>query len=138
MLQTFDAPNGDMSCVRRSRSNTPLQALVTLNEPLFLESARALALRTLEAGGSTDAERLDFAFRRVLARHPLPAERDELLGFVSKQQKRLQEGWLSAPDLAGLKAQETKLPAGTTPVQLATWTTLSRALLNLDEAITKE
>jgi hypothetical protein len=77
MLQTFDAPNGDMSCVRRSRSNTPLQALVTLNDPVFLESARALALRTLEAGGSTDAERLDFAFRRVLARHPLPAERDE-------------------------------------------------------------
>jgi hypothetical protein len=48
MLQTFDAPNGDFSCVRRARSNTPLQALVTLNEPLFLESARALALRTLE------------------------------------------------------------------------------------------
>ena len=138
MLQTFDAPNGDMSCVRRSRSNTPLQALVTLNEPLFLESARALALQTLESGGSTDAQRLDFAFRRVLARHPSPAERDELLGFVSKQQKRLQEGWLSAPDLAGMKSSETKLPPSATPVQVATWTALSRALLNLDEAITKE
>jgi hypothetical protein len=138
MLQTFDAPNGDMSCVRRSRSNTPLQALVTLNEPLFLESARALALRTLEAGGSSDTQRLDFAFRRVLARQPSPAERDELLGFVSKQQKRLQEGWLSAPDLSGLKESKVKLPAGATPVQLAAWTALSRALFNLDEAITKE
>jgi mono/diheme cytochrome c family protein len=138
MLQTFDAPNGDMSCVRRSRSNTPLQALVTLNEPLFLESARALALRTLESGGSTDTQRLDFAFRRVLARQPSPAERDELLGFVSKQQKRLQEGWLSAPELAGIKDSKVKLPPGATPVQLASWTALSRALFNLDEAITKE
>ena len=49
VLQTFDAPNGDFSCVRRSRSNTPLQALTLLNEPLFLECARALALTTLEA-----------------------------------------------------------------------------------------
>ncbi len=51
MLQTFDAPNGDFSCVRRARSNTPLQALTTLNEPIFLECARALALRTLQEGG---------------------------------------------------------------------------------------
>ncbi len=51
MLQTFDAPNGDFACVRRSRSNTPLQALMTLNEPVFLECARALALRTLADGG---------------------------------------------------------------------------------------
>jgi hypothetical protein len=50
----------------------------------------------------------------------------------------LQEGWLSAPDLAGLKDLAKPLPAGTTPVEVATWTTLSRALLNLDEAITKE
>ena len=54
-LQTFDAPNGDFSCVRRARSNTPLQALTTLNEPLFLECARALALKTLREGGPTDA-----------------------------------------------------------------------------------
>ena len=52
MLQTFDAPNGDISCVRRARSNTPLQALTTLNEPLFVESARALALRRLKEGGA--------------------------------------------------------------------------------------
>ena len=59
MLQTFDAPNGDFSCVRRARSNTPLQALTTLNEPMFVECARALALRALADGGSTDADRLD-------------------------------------------------------------------------------
>src|SRR5205085_10788285 len=53
MLQTFDSPNGDFACVRRSRSDTPLQALMTLNEPLFLDCARALALRTLTDGGPT-------------------------------------------------------------------------------------
>jgi hypothetical protein len=133
MLQTFDAPNGDTSCVRRSRSNTPLQALVTLNEPLFLESARALALRTIEEGGATDAQRLDYAFRRVLSRRPSPLERTELLGFLNKQQARLKDGWLSALDLAGRKP-----PSGTTPVQVAAWTTVARTLFNLDEAITKE
>ena len=68
-LQTFDAPNGDFSCVRRARSNTPLQALTTLNEPLFLECARALAWRTVTAG-ARDAERLTYAFRRCLGRKP--------------------------------------------------------------------
>ena len=135
-LQTFDAPNGDTSCVRRPRSNTPLQALVTLNEPLFLETARALAARTLAEGGATDLARLRYAFRRVLGRPPSLEEQAELLGFLAKQQKRLREGWLSAPALAGL--DEQKPPAGATPAQLAAWTTLARALFNLDEAITKE
>ena len=64
MLQTFDAPNGDSACVRRSRSNTPLQALTALNEPLFIEAAQALALKTLREGGESDLERVTFAFRR--------------------------------------------------------------------------
>src|SRR5205807_10049159 len=68
MLQTFDAPNGDMACVRRARSNTPLQALTTLNEPLFLEAARALAMRTIVEGGGTDAERLAYVIRLCVAR----------------------------------------------------------------------
>src|SRR4029077_3388426 len=66
MLQTFDSPNGDSSCVRRARSNTPLQALTLLNEPVFLECARALAVSTLKRGGSTDERRLTHAFRRCL------------------------------------------------------------------------
>ena len=70
MLQTFDAPNGDGACVRRVRSNTPLQALVTLNEPVFLDCARALARRTLAEGGSNDPERLAFAFRSAWAACP--------------------------------------------------------------------
>jgi hypothetical protein len=135
MLQTFDAPNGDSSCVRRSRSNTPLQALTTLNEPLSLEAARALALKTLFEGGKTDAERLTYAFRRSVSRKPTDAEQHELLGFLEKQTIRLREGWLDTWSLTG---EPPKLPAGTTPVELGAWTALSRVLLNLDETITKD
>lgn len=139
MLQTFDAPTGDMSCVRRVRSNTPLQALTTLNEPLFMESARALAAHTLTAGGATDRQRLVFAFRRCLGRKPTAAEVSELLAFVDKQTKRYEAGQLNpwkmmdaTPALASL------MPTGVTPAKLAGWTALSRVLLNLDETITKE
>jgi mono/diheme cytochrome c family protein len=139
MLQNFDAPNGDISCVRRPRSNTPLQALTTLNEPLFIESAQALALKTLREGGATDAQRLSYAFRRCLARKPTDLESTELLKLLNKQKQRLTEGWLSALDLTGLDAAHPpKLPPGATPVQLAAWTAVSRVLLNLDETITKE
>jgi uncharacterized protein DUF1553/uncharacterized protein DUF1549/cytochrome c len=135
MLQTFDAPNGDSSCVRRSRSNTPLQALTTLNEPLSLEAARALALKTLREGGATDADRLAYAFRRCVSRNPTDAERIELLGFLEKQTTRLRDGWIDTWSLTG---DPPKLPAGATPIQLGAWTALSRILLNLDETITKD
>jgi len=110
-FQTFDAPNGDMACVRRARSNTPLQALTTLNEPLFVEAARALADRTIREGGATDRDKLTYAFRRTLSRAPTSGERDELLSFLGRQRR--------------LPADEA-------------WTALARVLLNLDETITKE
>lgn len=136
MLQAFDAPNGDMSCVRRGRSNTPLQALTTLNEPLFLETARALALKTVREGGSTDNDRLRFAFRRVVSRPPSDKEADMLLTLLAKQtSKNAANAWeLAAAD----PLHPPSLPAGVTPAQLAGWTTISRVLLNLDETITKE
>jgi hypothetical protein len=127
MLQTFDAPNGDAACVRRSRSNTPLQALTTLNEPLFMEASKALAKRVLEDGGKTDAQRLTYAFRRCVSRMPTPQESAELLGLLDRQTKRFAEGKLKSADLAGEDSP-----------QLAGWTVVSRVLLNLDETITKE
>lgn len=145
MLQTFDAPNGDSSCVRRSRSNTPLQALTSLNEPLFLESARALALKTLTEGGATDRDRLRYAFRRCVSRAPSEPEAADLLAFLKKQTSRLHDGWLSPWDIAGMNdtsvakpPDPSSLPKGATPVDLAAWTAVSRILLNLDETITKE
>lgn len=139
MLQTFDAPSGESSCVRRPLSNTPLQALTTLNEPVFLEAARALALRTLREGGDNREQRLTYAFRRCLARRPTRAEVGRLSAFLKEQKRRLADGWISPWDLAGYDPQERpRLPDGTTPAQLAAWTAVSRVLLNLDETISKE
>ena len=122
-LQTFDAPNGDASCVRRSRSNTPLQALTTLNEPLFVESAQALAAKTLREGGTTDEARLTYAFRRCLARKPSPQEVAVLLELLKRQSQR-------APGAS------TGAAGGPAPVDA--WTVVARVLLNLDETITRE
>jgi mono/diheme cytochrome c family protein len=116
MLENFDTPNGDMSCVRRPRSNTPLQALTTLNEPLFVEAAKALARTTLAEGGGTDAARIDYAFRRTVARTPTAAERAELQALLERQIQRSKDG----------------------NPHLAAWTLVARVLLNLDETITKE
>jgi len=139
MLETFDAPNGDMSCVRRVRSNTPLQALTTLNEPVFLEAARALAAHALVEGGSTDDQRLTYAFRRCLARRPNKVEKDDLLTFLQKETHRYQDGELNPWDLlGGNDALAPLLPRNVTAAQVAGWTAVSRVLLNLDETITKE
>ena len=139
MLQTFDSPNGDMSCVRRTRSNTPLQALTTLNEPVSLEAARALAAHALTDGGRTDDQRLVYAFRRCVARTPSQSEKDELLGFLQKETRRYQDGELNPWDLlGGNDALAPFLPKNMTAAQAAGWTAVSRVLLNLDETITKE
>jgi hypothetical protein len=138
MLQTFDAPNGDSSCVRRSRSNTPLQALTTLNEPLFLEAARALAARTMRER-QRDDDRVEYAFRRVLARKPSSEEKGALLKLLRTEEPRFSTGevnpWnlaLNDPDKPAL------LPRGARMEQLAAWTVVSRVLLNLDETITNQ
>jgi Protein of unknown function (DUF1553)/Protein of unknown function (DUF1549) len=139
VLQTFDAPTGDAACVRRTRSNTPLQALTTLNETVFVESAQALALRTLEEGGKSDAERLTYAFRRCLTRSPAPDEQQQLLDFLHKQAQRFADGWIAPWSLAVKDPEHPPpLPPGATPTQLASWTAVARVLLNLDETITKE
>ena len=138
LLSTFDAPEGNTSCVRRGRSNTPLQALLTLNEQISTEAAQALARRTLEEGGSTDAERITYAFRRCLSRAPSAAERDDLVSLITKQRARIADGVVDPWTIATGKSERPSLPAGTTPAQLAAYTIVSRVLLNLDETITKE
>jgi hypothetical protein len=132
VLQTFDTPNGESSCVRRGHSDTPLQALTTLNEPLFVESARALALKVLTEGGPTDEARLNYASRQVLSRIPTKEESNVLLGLLEKEHQRFTDGKHDP------LAFEPAVPAGVTPAQAAAWTAVSRVLLNLDEAITKE
>lgn len=131
-LQVFDSPNGDASCVRRSRSNTPLQALTTLNEPLFVECAQALAAKTLREGGATDEARLTYAFRRCLARKPSPQEAAVLLELLRRPARAKVQP--SSSD----QSSGASLPPGVKPEQLDAWTVVARVLLNLDETITRE
>jgi len=138
VLTSFDAPNGDVSCARRPRSNTPLAALAGLNEPVFVEAARALALRTLREAGGDDAARARHAFVLCTSRPPDPRELDELLAFVAAQRRRLAEGWADAREVAtGDREKLPALPDGATPQDAAAWTLAARVLLNLDETLTK-
>ncbi len=141
-LKNFDTPNGDTSCIRRDRSNTPLQALTTLNEPLFLECAKALALKTIQQGGKQDAERIRFAFRSCLTREPTEDESARLTELLVSQRERIASGELDAAALmADESGQQTvKPPHGAVIAagELAEWTILCRVILNLDETITKE
>ncbi len=138
VMGSFDAPNGDLACVRRPRSNTPLAALTSLNEPVFYEAAQALALRTLREAGASEGERAAYAFRLCTGRRPRGEEVDTLLEFLRTSRSRLAEGWVSARELAfGDTAAAPKLPAGVTPADAASWTLVARVLLNLDETVSR-
>jgi hypothetical protein len=137
-LQTFDAPNGEAACVRRARSNTPLQALVTLNEPISMECARALGKRIVRDGGSSDEERLSYAFRCCLSRSPTEEERDELGRFFTEQKRRFAAGSIDPMPLVGDAQTLADAPVGVSPAELGAWTATARVLLNLDEVIVKQ
>jgi hypothetical protein len=138
MLASFDAPNGDFSCPRRARSNSPLAALTALNEPVFVDAARALALRMLREAGSNDRERAEYAFRLCTSRAPTSAELDELIKFFESQRQRLADGWISSRAISsGDFAKLPDLPKGVSPSDAAAWTMVARVLLNLDETLTK-
>jgi hypothetical protein len=142
-LQNFDAPNGEFACARRARSNTPLQALTTLNETLFMECAQALALRVVTDAGPTDAERMAYLVRRCLSRDPNAEEINVLREFLDRQQQRFSEAgadpWpLITADESKKEELQGRLKNKATPADLAAWTALARVVLNLDETITKE
>ena len=139
VMSNFDAPNGDFACARRVLSNTPLAALTSLNEPIFVEAARALALRVLREGGKDDARRADYAFFLCTSRQPTAKERDSILDLLKSRRQRLAEGWLNSREIAtGDPALLPALPADTTPQDAAAWTLTARVLLNLDETISKK
>jgi hypothetical protein len=133
-MEIFNAPSRENCCVKRERTNTPLQALVTLNDPQFVEAARALADRTLALGGDTDDARIDFLARRLLAR-PLAAEE---AAIVKQSLSALTEWYQAHPDDAGqLIAVGASKPAATDASRLAAWTMLANELMNLDEFLCK-
>jgi hypothetical protein len=138
-LQAFDAPTGDFSCVMRSRSNSPIQALVGLNEPIFVEAAQSLGLRLLAEGGKTDADRVGFAFRLCVGRSPTEAETKAVLALHAKQLKKFADPNTDPWTVAFSKPEDfRKLPNTATPAELAAWVAVARVMLNLDETMTKE
>jgi len=137
VMGSFDAPNGDFACVRRVRSNTPLAALAALNEPVFVEAAQALALRTLREASGSDQGRAAVAFKLCTGRAPRPAEIEAILELLRSRETRIADGWVPAREVSVGDRPLPELPAGTNPRQLAAWTIVSRVLLNLDETLTK-
>jgi hypothetical protein len=137
-MSTLDAPNGDFACARRLRSNTPLAALTGLNEAIFVEAARGLALRILREGGSDDGSRINYAYRLCVAREPNDTERELVMQLLRSQRQRIAEGWLDPRALAtGDASRLPELPPETTPQDAAAWMIAARVLLNMDETITK-
>jgi hypothetical protein len=133
MLLTFDAPDANVSCVRRERSNTPLQALTLLNDAAFVECAKELARRTAAAGLASPHERARLAFRRCLGREPTAHELDALQALLAD----LAEACAARPDEAR-KLAPAGLPDGVQPAEAAALVGLARAILNLDEVVTRE
>ncbi len=133
-MVTFDAPNREVCTLRRNRSNTPLQALVTLNDPVYVEAAQALA-RVMMEDGRTAEERARAGFRRVLLRRPSDAE---LKPLVALQRSSL-AAYAAAPDqaAAAIANAENAPPPSLAPAELASWVAVANVLLNLDETLMK-
>jgi hypothetical protein len=129
MSATFDGPSGEVCLARRDRSDTPLQALTSLNDEVFMEYARALGQLTAKADGD-DPGRAEMMFRRCLTRPPTSGERANLVQFYQAQLARFANGELNATEIMNAK-NDTHLN------EQAAWTTVARLLLNLDETINK-
>lgn len=139
VMSNFDAPNADFACARRVRSNTPLAALTGLNETIFVESARALALRVLKESGRDDAERANYAFWLCTSRKPTAEERTAILDLLKSRRQRLADGWLNPREIVtGDPGKMAELPQDVTPQDAGAWTLTARVLLNLDETISKK
>ena len=131
-LMVFDSPNGVTSCTRRSRSNTPLQALTLLNDEAFFEFAQGLARRLMLEAPQQDLEKIDYAFRLCLTREPTREERSQLQRYLAQQREDLRAEPSQARTLVPADSEEKDVQ------ELAAWTLLSSVLLNLDELITRE
>ncbi len=134
-LATLDAPDRETCTVRRSRTNTPLQALVLMNDPTYVEGARKFAERILLEGGKTADEKLTFAFRTVLSRSPSDAERAVLRRVLDRQLAAFRGDGDEVKKL--LAIGESPADESLDAAELAAWTMVATAILNTDEAVTK-
>lgn len=135
-MSTFDAPDREKCVARRATTNTPLQALVLMNDPTYVEASRKLAEHALIEGGRDTNARISYAFRQATARKPTMAEIKVLRDLLNQQISRYRNDKKAAADFLkiGESVADTKLDSA----ELAAWTMVASAILNLDETITKE
>ena len=134
-FMAFDAPSREVCTERRPRTNTPLQALATLNDKVFVEASAALARRTLvETPDGDEQARLIHGFRLCVARAPTPAEREVLLTLYRENREKYRKDMAAAQAMV---KQGGAAPANVDAAELAAWTVVANVLLNLDETVTK-
>jgi hypothetical protein len=133
-MTTFDAPTREYCVLKRDRSDTPLQALVLLNDAEYVEAAQGLARRVLREAEPNDEKRVAYAFRLCIGRPPSRPELSRLLALVSSERQTFSNDPQSA---ALLTKTTTKKPTSEDVAELAAWTVAGNVLLNLDETVTK-
>ena len=134
-MVAFDMPNREICLARRERTNTPLQALVLMNDPTFLEAGRVLAQQTMH-DGETDSDRIVSMFQRILAREPHADERRVLLEVLEESRERFTES--SERAMQFLAVGEAPPDPSLAPAELAAMSAVAGVILNLDEAVTRE
>jgi len=130
---TLDAPTREFCQAQRARTSTPLQSLVLMNDPVFVEAARAFAQRVLAQGGADATSRLDFAWRAALARPPSEQERAILDRTLSKQLETYTQDKAAAKKLVSVG--DLPRPEGVDEGELAAWTAVCNVILNLNETV---
>jgi hypothetical protein len=135
-LATFDAPDREKCTARRAQTNTPLQALVMMNDPTYVEAARALAQRTITEAGKDEKRRVEYAFRLATARKPSGKEVGVLRQLLKGREDEFRRNRSAALKLVsvGESPRDKRIDVA----ELAAWTTVASAILNLDETITKQ
>jgi len=134
-MTTFDAPSREACTTRRERTNTPLQALLLLNDPQYLEAARALGQRMMKEGGKSPEERIQFAYTLATAKPITPADLKLTLNTFQDMLKHYQSDQKAATEL--IAVGESKPDATLNPQELAAWTMVANLILNLDEVLSK-
>ncbi|WP_166826147.1 PSD1 and planctomycete cytochrome C domain-containing protein [Thalassoroseus pseudoceratinae] len=134
-MLAFDASTREECTVQRPRSNTPLQALVLLNDPTYVEAARQLAATILQNAGSSDDARIEAIYLKVLSRRPSEEELGLLVTLVDRHRSQYADDPAAVAEL--LSVGQSASPATLDPIELAAWTSVARILLNLNETITR-
>ncbi|MGH9576533.1 MAG: DUF1553 domain-containing protein, partial [Terriglobales bacterium] len=132
---TFDAPSREQFCVRRERSNTPLQALLLMNDVQYFEAARALAQRMMTESTARSGDRIGFGFRVAVGRSPTKTELAVLGDTLKRQLARFEKDADAAKK--AISFGESKPKAELKPTELAAYTMVANVILNLDETVTK-